>query len=117
MQILAMPGAAVQRGQKIVQLDPTIAQAVLAEKIAARDESTAAQRLLESLPRPAEQAAAPLAVEQSRVAVTKAESTAERLRPLRARNEISAGQMYETELALDSGQAPTADGRGDNLPC
>ena len=94
------PGASVQRGQKIVQLDPTIAQAVLAEKIAARDESMAALRLLESLPRPAEQAAARLAVEQARVAVSKAESTAERLRPLRARNEISEGQMYETELAL-----------------
>jgi len=100
LQILATPGAPVQRGQKIVQLDPTIAQAVLAEKTAARDESMAALRILESLPRPAEQAAARLAVEQARVAVSKAESTAERLRPLRARNEISEGQMYETELAL-----------------
>lgn len=110
-EILARYGEAVKRGQPIARLDPTIAQAALAEKVKTRDGLQASLRLLESLPRPEEQQNAKLAIEQAKVAVAKAQSTVDRLRPLRARNEISQEQMFEAQVALRQAelQQQTAD--------
>ena len=98
--ILAKPGDMVARGQKIVEFDTAIARAAFAEKTAARDEAVAAQRLLVSLPRPEEQAAARVAVKSAEVAVQAAQLVVDRLRPLRANNEIPKARMDEAELAL-----------------
>jgi RND family efflux transporter MFP subunit len=55
--------------------------------------------LLESLPRPAEQNVARLAIEQANLAMEKAAKAVERMRPLRERNEVSEATMHETESA------------------
>ena len=98
--ILARHGDTVKAGQVLVQLDPTIAQASVAEKAAARDGLEASLRLLESLPRTEEQQTAKVAIEQAKVAVAKERAIVDRLRPLRAKNEIPEGQMFEAEQAL-----------------
>ena len=56
--------------------------------------------MLQTLPRPEEQNSAKLAIEQAQVAVEKARSSADHLRPLRQRGEISETAMYEAEAAL-----------------
>ncbi len=98
--VLIAQGETVTIGQAIVQLDTTVAQADLAEKEAARDSLVAARKLLESLPRPEEQQAAKLAIEDAGIAVARAQSVVDRTRPLRARNDVSEQQMFETEQAL-----------------
>ena len=103
-QILVEQGQVVKQGQVIVQLDPRIAEATLADKTAARDGALAALRLLESLPRQEEQNGAKLTIEQAKVAVAKAQAVVDRLRPLRANAEIAEGQMLEAELALTQAQ-------------
>lgn len=100
MQLLANQGDAVKQGQVIVELDQAVAAAALAEKQAACDGAEAALRLLESLPRPEEQQATRLAIEEAGLVVAKAQANVDRLRPLRARNEIPEAQMYEAESAL-----------------
>jgi RND family efflux transporter MFP subunit len=98
--ILAKQGDTVKAGQVLVQLDPAIAQSSVAEKTATRDGLEASLRLLESLPRVEEQETAKLLIEQAKVAVAKERAIVDRLRPLRDRNEIPAGQMTEAEQAL-----------------
>ena len=99
-QLLANPGDAVKEGQAIVELDKTVAAAVLAEKQTIRDEAVAALRLLESIPRPEEQQVARLAIEEAELTATQARANVARLRPLREKNEIPEAQMYDAELAL-----------------
>ena len=117
VRLLAQLGAAVEPGQAVVQLDPVIAQANLEEKKTARDAQEASLRLLESLPRPEEQNNAKLAIEQARLAVDKARATAEHLRPLRQRNEISESTLFEAETALRQAelQAKAAQAQYDVL--
>lgn len=99
-KILAVPGQEVVAGQPIVQLDTTLARADLAEKEALRDSLVASLALLKSLPRPEEQQAAKLAIADAKIAVARAQSVVDRLRPLRARNEVSEQQMFEAEQTL-----------------
>ncbi|MHB1034276.1 MAG: efflux RND transporter periplasmic adaptor subunit [Pirellulales bacterium] len=99
-RILSKQGDAVKKGQAIVELDPTLARDNLAEKTAARDGAYAALRLLESLPRTEERKNFELAIEQAKAGVEKAQAAADRLRPLRERNEISQQQMFEADLAV-----------------
>ena len=84
----------------VVELDSTIAGKNLKEKEAARDSQKASLELLESLPRAEEQNSAKLAIEQAQVAVEKAQSSVNHLRPLRQRGEISETALYEAESAL-----------------
>ncbi len=70
--LLIKQGERVSAGQAIVQLDQTMAKADLAEKQAARDSLVASLKLLESLPREAEQQAGKLAIEQGDVAIARA---------------------------------------------
>jgi RND family efflux transporter MFP subunit len=102
--LLAQPGDAVKAGQIIVQFDPAVAQANLEEKKAAVEAQLAALRLLESLPRPEEQNAAKLAIEQARLTVDKSRSTVEHLRPLRQRNEVPETAMYEAEVTHEQAE-------------
>jgi HlyD family secretion protein len=103
-EILANQGDSVHQGQPIVQFNQTIARASVAEKSASRDGTQASLRLLESLPRTEEQQGAKLAITQAEMAVAKARATVDRLRPLRAKNEIPEAQMVEAELALRQAQ-------------
>jgi len=99
-KILLEQGRAVQAGEPIIELDPTVAQASLNEKKAACDALEASLRLLESLPRPEEQQSYRLAIESAKAAVERAAASVERLQPLRQRGEIPQQQMFEAELAL-----------------
>jgi len=100
VKILVEPGSKVTAGDPIVELDPAVAAANLAEKTSTRDALQAGLALLQALPRPEEQKNFQLAVDAARLAVEKVQSVAERLRPLRDRGEVSAQQMFETELAV-----------------
>lgn len=102
--ILVEQGRPVTAGQPIVQFDPTLAKADLAEKQAARDSLDGALKLLQSLPRPTEQEAGKLAIEQAKIAVARAEALVARLRPLKSRVEVSEQQMFEAEQALKQAQ-------------
>jgi multidrug efflux system membrane fusion protein len=93
-------GDLVESGCAIVELDSTIAEKNLKEKLAARDSQKASFEVLQSLPRSEEQNSAKLAIEQAQVAVEKANSSVDHLRPLRQRGEISETAMYEAESAL-----------------
>ena len=99
-KILAARGQEVAAGQPIVQLDTTVAHAELAVKDATHDSLIASLALLKSLPRAEEQQTAKLAIADARIAVARAQSVVGRLRPLRARNEISEQQMFEAEQTL-----------------
>jgi HlyD family secretion protein len=99
-KILAVPGQDVAAGQPIVQLDTTLARADLIEKEAIRDSLVASLSLLKSLPRTEEQEAAKLAIADAQIAVARAQSLVDRLRPLRVRNEVSEQQMFEAEQTL-----------------
>jgi HlyD family secretion protein len=100
LKIFVGPMAEVKPGQAIVQLDPTIAQADLQEKLTSRDALDASLRLLQTLPRPQEQEGRKLAIESAKASLAKAEATANNLRRLRARGEIPEQQMYEAELSV-----------------
>ena len=99
-QLLVRPGELLKAGQPIVQLEPAAARANLDEKKATRDSLEASLRLLESLPRPEEQRAAKLAIQQAEVSAEKARIGLDRLRPLRARGEVSEAVFYDAESAL-----------------
>jgi len=99
-KVLVAPGQEVLAGQPIVQLDTTLARADLAEKESLRDSLVASLALLKSLPRPEEQQVAKLQIADAQIAVARAQSVVDRLRPLRARNEVSEQQMFEAEQTL-----------------
>ncbi len=99
-RLLKQPGDTVEAGCAIVELDSTVAEKNLKEKEAARNSQKASLDVLESLPRAEEQKSAKLAIDQAQVAVEKAGSSVDHLRPLRERGEISETAMYEAESAL-----------------
>ena len=84
IHLLKQPGDPVEPGCAVVELDSTIAGKNLKEKEAARDSQKASLEVLQSLPRTEEQNSAKLAIEQAQVAVEKARSSVDHLRPLRA---------------------------------
>ena len=100
LKILVSPTAEVNRGQPIIQLDPTIAEADLQERVTNRDALEAALRQLQTLPRPAEQEGRRLAIQAAKASLDKTKAAADRLRPLHAHGEIPEQQMFEAELAV-----------------
>jgi RND family efflux transporter MFP subunit len=98
---LVAQGASVQAGQPIIELDTSLPAADVAEKVAGRDAAAAALELLESLPRPEEQRINQLAIEQARVALERAQSLLDNLKPLEARNEVSQQQMFDAQKAVE----------------
>lgn len=94
-------GETVKKGQAIVELDKSVAQADLAEKTATRDGLIASLALLKSIPRPEEQKANRLAIEQAKIALDRAKRVADHMRPLLDRHEISEQQMLDAEQAVD----------------
>lgn len=104
-ELLVQQGEHVTAGQPVVNLDCTFAQADLAEKQATRDSLEAALTLLKSLPRQREQDISKLAIEDARIAVARAQAVVDRLKGLRARNEVSEQQLFEAEQALLQAQA------------
>ena len=100
-ELLAKQGDAVKKGQPIVELDKSVARADLAEKGATRDGLKASLTLLKSLPRPEESKPNELAIEQAKVAVTRARAIADGLRSLLARHEVSEKQVFDTRQAVE----------------
>jgi RND family efflux transporter MFP subunit len=98
--VLAAPATEVKKGQPLVRLDPTLAQADLWEKLTSRAALEASLRLLQSLPRTQEQESHKLAIEAAKVSLAKAEAVVKNLHPLRARGEIPEQQMFEAEAAV-----------------
>jgi RND family efflux transporter MFP subunit len=99
-ELLVAQGDSVKKGQPIVELDRAVAQADLAEKTATWNGLKASLALLESRPRPEEQRANKLAVEQAKVAVEQAKVAVDRLRPLLARHEASEQQLFDAKRAV-----------------
>jgi RND family efflux transporter MFP subunit len=109
--ILVPPGSRVAERQPLVELRSSAARDALEQRKAERDALQASLRLLESRPREEERKGRELAVAQAKLAMNKAQSQVERLRPLRQKNEISQQQMYEAELLLEQArlQVQTAE--------
>jgi HlyD family secretion protein len=99
-EIRANLGAALHAGDVIVELDTTLAKADLAEKEASRDTLKAALDLLQAAPRPEDRQGLEIAVAQAIAATARAQAALDRLEPLRARKEIPAAQVYESEQAV-----------------
>lgn len=99
-ELLVKIGDPVKAHQPILQLDPTVAKATLAEKVANRDSLIAARKLLESLPRPEERRAAELAVEQAKISVEHDKLQVESLRELLAHNDVSKKAFHDAEVLL-----------------
>jgi multidrug efflux pump subunit AcrA (membrane-fusion protein) len=99
-ELLVRLGDTVKAGQPILQLDPTVANATLAEKVANRDSLVAALKLLESLPRPEERRAAELAVEQGKISVEHDQLQVDSLRALLSHNDVSSKQFHDAEVLL-----------------
>ena len=99
-ELLVAQGDVVKKGQPIVDLEKAVAQADLAEKTASRDGLKASLILLQSLPRPAERRANELLAEQAEIAVEQAKASADRLRPLVIRHEVSEQQLLDAERAV-----------------
>ncbi len=95
-------GSTVKKGQPIVELDRSAAEADLAEKTATVESMKAALALLKSLPRPEERRANEVAVEQAKVAVARAQAVFDHLRPLVARHEVPEQQVFDAEKALEA---------------
>jgi HlyD family secretion protein len=98
--LLVKIGDKVKAGQPILQLDPTVAQASLAEKEANRDSLKAALKLLESLPRPEERRAAELAVETAKIGLEHDQAQVESLRSLLSHNDVSQKQFHDAEVLV-----------------
>jgi RND family efflux transporter MFP subunit len=94
----------VHRGDLIVELDDTVARADLASKQANRDMLKAALDLLQADPRPEDRKGLEIAVEQAKATVGRAQVAVDRLRPLRARKEVSEAQLFEAEQLLVQAQ-------------
>ena len=92
LEILAKQGETVKAGQPIVQLDARVAEANYSEKKRTREGLEASLRLLKALPRPEEQKALQLAIDDAKVGVEKAESVVQRLQPLHERKEIPSNR-------------------------
>ncbi len=99
-ELLVKLGDSVKAGQRILQLDPTVAKATLAEKEANKDSLVAARKLLESLPRPEERRAAELAIEQAKISVEHDELQVENLRKLLATKDVSEKVLHDEEVLL-----------------
>ncbi len=99
-ELLVKLGDTVKAGQRILQLDPTVAKATLAEKEANKDSLVAARKLLESLPRPEERRAAELAIEQAKISVEHDELQVENLRKLLATKDVSEKVLHDEEVLL-----------------
>jgi RND family efflux transporter MFP subunit len=99
--ILVEQGASVKAGQPIIELDPKLPAADLAEKHAMREGAKASLELLLSLPRSEEQDISKLAIEQARVALDRAQSQLDHLKPLAQRNEVSPQQLFDAEKAVE----------------
>jgi len=100
--LLVKQGDSVSKGQPIVELDKSVADADLAEKSATRDGLRASLVLLKSLPRLEEQRPQELAVDQAKIAVDRAQAVMDKLKPLQARNEISGQQLFDATKAYDA---------------
>ncbi|HEY1784846.1 MAG TPA: HlyD family efflux transporter periplasmic adaptor subunit [Pirellulales bacterium] len=98
--IAANLGDMVHRGDLIVELDPTVAKADVAERQANRDTLKAAWDLLRADPRPEDRRGLEIGVEQAKAAVARSQAALDRLQPLRARQEVSAAQLYDAEQVL-----------------
>jgi RND family efflux transporter MFP subunit len=103
-ELLVKLGDKVKADQPILQLDPTVASATLAEKKANRDSLVAARKLLESLPRPEERRAAELAVEQGKISVEHDQAQVDSLRPLLAHSDVSHKTFHDAEVLLKQAQ-------------
>ena len=102
-ELLVAQGAAVKKGQPIVELDKAVAQADLAEKTGTRDGLKASLALLKSLPRLEERRANELAVAQAKVAVDRARSVVEGLESLRKDGNLaSKQQLFDATKALEA---------------
>lgn len=99
-QLLVRIGDTVKAQQPILELDPTVAKATLAEKEANRDSLVAALKLLESLPRPEERRAAELAVETAKIGVEHDQAQVDSLRPLLSEKSVSPKQFHDAEVLL-----------------
>jgi len=99
--ILVEQGASVKAGQPIVELDPKLPMADLAEKRATSEGARASLEFLLSLPRSEEQDISKLAIEQARVALERAQSQFEHLKPLAERNEVSQQQLFDAQKAVE----------------
>jgi RND family efflux transporter MFP subunit len=102
--IAANLGDPVHRGDLIVELDTTVAEADVAERQANRDTLKAAWDLLRARPRPEDRRGLEIGVEQAKAVVARAKAAFDRLQPLRARQEVSAAQIYEAEQTLAAAQ-------------
>jgi RND family efflux transporter MFP subunit len=104
-ELLVAQGDTVKKGQPIVELDKSVAQADLAEKTGTRDGLKASLALLKSLPRPEERKANELAVAQAKVAVQRAKALVDGLESLRREgNLVSKQQLFDTQKALEAAQ-------------
>ena len=95
-------GSMVKKGQPIVELDKSAAEADFAEKTATVESMKAALALLKSLPRPEERRANEVAIEQAKVAVARAQAMLDQLRPLVSRHEIPEQQIFDAEKAVEA---------------
>jgi HlyD family secretion protein len=113
--LLAKQGDKVTAGEPLIQLDTQLAEADVAEKLAARDSADASLRLLQAPPRPEDKRTAELAVDQAEIAVHRAEAQLDRLNVLRDRNEIPEAQIFEAQEALKQArlQQQTAQTQSD----
>jgi RND family efflux transporter MFP subunit len=100
-ELLVAQGDAVKKGQPIVELDTSVARADLQEKTATRDGLKASLVLLRSIPRVEERRSTELSIEQAKLAVEQAKEAADRLRPLRARREVSEQQLFVADKARE----------------
>ncbi len=104
-ELLVSQGEVVTKGEPIVELDKSVAQADLAEKTASRDGLTASLALLKSLPRPDERRANELAVDQARVAVERARALVDSLESLRRDGNLASKvQLYDAQKALEGAE-------------
>jgi RND family efflux transporter MFP subunit len=99
--ILVTQGATVKAGQPIVELDQTMPAADVGEKTAIRDAAKSTLELLRSLPRPEEQQISKLVIAQAGVALERAQSQLDHLKPLAERNEVSKRQLFDAENAVE----------------
>jgi multidrug efflux pump subunit AcrA (membrane-fusion protein) len=103
-ELLVKQGDEVKKGQPIIELDKSVAQADLGEKVATRDGLKASLTLLRSVPRPEERRALEIAVDQAKVAVERAKATSDNLESLRSNNLTSTQQLFDAKKGFETAQ-------------
>jgi RND family efflux transporter MFP subunit len=103
-KVCAKPGDVVHEGDNLVEFDPSLANADLAEKLAGQEAAQSALDLLTAPPRDEDRRPLELGVKQAEIALERAKEFAERIKSLAGKKEASDAQLYDAQKVVEQAE-------------